>query len=412
MKNIFLILVCFLCSCTRYSGDIKTVLKQAGNNRGELEKVLEHYSQSPADSLKLRAAEFLIGNMEYKYSDYYAFVEPFLKIYQADREAGYRRSVYYELCQHRLDSIIRTLGVEAVRTYDMKIITADYLIKNIELSFQMWSKPWAKRFSIDQFCEYILPYRIFNEPLSDWRETFIKKYEWVEDSVANMSDTEEIALYLNDLIGKEFRGDEFGLPFPSVVALDSVKIGECGDRYFLVTHVLRAMGIPAMIDYTPQNDNTFKSHSWTVYLDTSFRYRPFDGGSTRPVPFRKQELSPHSSFPEKTIIPLANGFGSNVYRNTYAVNKNSLVRTLKGKCTLPPLFENPYLKKVTELYEFEMYDTELDLGKYGVRNNELIYLAVFGYGDNLREADWGIVKNKKMQFKNIGANIVYLVAPY
>ena len=412
---LLLLLSVLLFSCHSYPPDIppavKNVLKKAGENRTELIRVIEHY-QSGSDSLKLQAAYFLIGNMEYKYSDYYAFVEPFLAMYQADREAyNDRRSVYYELSQQRLDSILNIYDTEAVRSYDMETITADYLIKNIELSFQMWSEPWARRFGFDAFCEYILPYRIHNEPLSDWREAFIKKYYWVIDSVANRSDTEEIALYLNDLVGDGFRGDEFGLPLPAVTALDTVKIGACADRYFLVTHVLRAMGIPAMIDYAPQNDHTFKSHQWTVYLDTLFRYRPFDGGDTRSVLFQQQE-SPRSAFPENTVIPLANGFGSNVYRYTYSVNKNSLAEIWKKKKPVPPLFQDPCLKNVTELYEFEMYDTELDLAAYQVRNNELVYLSVFGYGDDLREADWGRVKNRKVHFQNIGANIVYLLCRY
>jgi hypothetical protein len=49
-----------LISCNRSS-----LLEQslAGDNRAELEKVLAHYAQNPADSLKYRAAVFLIGNM-------------------------------------------------------------------------------------------------------------------------------------------------------------------------------------------------------------------------------------------------------------------------------------------------------------------------------------------------------------
>ena len=54
-----------------YSPEINRVLFMAGKNRGELEKVLKHYSQNPADSLKLKAAEFLIINMPGKYSEYH-----------------------------------------------------------------------------------------------------------------------------------------------------------------------------------------------------------------------------------------------------------------------------------------------------------------------------------------------------
>jgi hypothetical protein len=56
---------------TYYSFEIEKVLQQAGNNRNELETVLTHYGRNTGDSLKLRAAEFLIVNMPGKYSSVY-----------------------------------------------------------------------------------------------------------------------------------------------------------------------------------------------------------------------------------------------------------------------------------------------------------------------------------------------------
>jgi hypothetical protein len=58
-------------SCKRT--DLECALQLAGENRQELEKVLGHYSQNPADSLKLKAAIFLIENMpgHYSYEDNY-----------------------------------------------------------------------------------------------------------------------------------------------------------------------------------------------------------------------------------------------------------------------------------------------------------------------------------------------------
>lgn len=50
-------------SCTRYDRDVRKALSYAGENRGQLEKVIEHYSHDKDDSLKLKAACYLIGNM-------------------------------------------------------------------------------------------------------------------------------------------------------------------------------------------------------------------------------------------------------------------------------------------------------------------------------------------------------------
>ena len=71
-KTFFYFIIIFLfSSCTSYSDAIEETLRQAGSNRKELVKVLKHYGNDPSDSLKLRAAEFLIANMPGKYSSYY-----------------------------------------------------------------------------------------------------------------------------------------------------------------------------------------------------------------------------------------------------------------------------------------------------------------------------------------------------
>ena len=62
-KTIILLWLVTAYSCSNYSSRLKTVLDYSGTNRAELEKVLDHYSQDPADSLKLKASIFLIENM-------------------------------------------------------------------------------------------------------------------------------------------------------------------------------------------------------------------------------------------------------------------------------------------------------------------------------------------------------------
>ena len=61
----------FFLSCSGREKNVPAVsileiaLQQAGENRVELEKVLSRYQIDPADSLKYRAACFLIENMPY-----------------------------------------------------------------------------------------------------------------------------------------------------------------------------------------------------------------------------------------------------------------------------------------------------------------------------------------------------------
>ncbi len=65
MKNKIICFFAFLLllSCSNKKtynqlGTLEFALQLSGNNRGELEKVLSHYSKDPQDSLKLEAAKF------------------------------------------------------------------------------------------------------------------------------------------------------------------------------------------------------------------------------------------------------------------------------------------------------------------------------------------------------------------
>ena len=63
-----LLFVAMVIACGGRKTDLETALELAGNNRKELEAVLDHYKDDPE---KLAAAKFLIENMpaHYSYSD-------------------------------------------------------------------------------------------------------------------------------------------------------------------------------------------------------------------------------------------------------------------------------------------------------------------------------------------------------
>lgn len=62
MRNIsFILIILLYTACSSVNDEqLQYVMKLAGNNKAELEKVLQHYQN---DSLKLEAAKFLIRNM-------------------------------------------------------------------------------------------------------------------------------------------------------------------------------------------------------------------------------------------------------------------------------------------------------------------------------------------------------------
>ena len=161
MKKVFItginiLLAVFLMACASSdSKRLEQALLFAGDNRGELEKVLSHYENNPE---KLEAARFLIRNMPrwYGYEGWQLdSIKPVL--IQKDKGEAVPKEV--------ITKWQRVSFYSLPKVYDAKVITADYLIENIDLAFDVWKRyPWNRNLGFDDFCELILPYRIGAEP--------------------------------------------------------------------------------------------------------------------------------------------------------------------------------------------------------------------------------------------------------
>ena len=180
-----------------YPDDVKSALKEAGENRTELKKVLAHYS-TQGDTLMLQAAYYLIGNIEgHGYATYVlhdssdAEVEFDVTDY-ADFDALLKAADSIEAARGELDFEKDTL------IYDSQTITADFMIDHIDYAFKAWrEKTWASDLSFENFCEYVLPYRGSNEPLESWRASFWNKYMNIDTSMSDPADPIEAAALVN-----------------------------------------------------------------------------------------------------------------------------------------------------------------------------------------------------------------------
>ena len=64
----FALTILLLAGCSKDNMYLREALKAAGENRTELEMVLEHYRTEDIDPLKYEAAKYLIANMPAHYS--------------------------------------------------------------------------------------------------------------------------------------------------------------------------------------------------------------------------------------------------------------------------------------------------------------------------------------------------------
>lgn len=397
-KYIVIILAGIMVSCSapKYPDNVEKVLELAGENRTELEKTLQHF-KSDKDSLKYKAACFLIGNMGRKHS-YVTFdlvdstnaVIPFNVL-------GFEN--YSELLD-AWDSLENNKGnIHFKRNkfiQDHEVIKAEFLIKNIDLAFEAWQFPWAKHLSFDQFCEFILPYRSTNEPLEEWRPYFLEEYAWLKDSMKNSDDPILACNLINNNIRSWFHFDERYYEHPTDQGLSELldkKMGRCEDMTNLAIFAMRSCGVSVMSDYTPYWANTGNNHAWNALLDKNGKTIIFMGGEANPMEYKLRSVK------------------AKVFRKTFSKQAESIMEIKKDWVKVPKYLNSATQIDVTKEYG-PVADVSLTLVKEKPDSTEFAYICVFNSG-KWKAIYWGqILENNKVVFKDMGLGIAYLPAYY
>ena len=158
MKKILIgLIIITLTSCGKYPKGVAESLKLAGDNKTELEKVLEHYRKNPEDKLKYQAACFLIDNMKWHSSLNIDFPEELMELYLTDDSLTRLRykienglvdssdfipptnaQVREESYRNKKDfakNVLPNIHVPQSPVSDLKVIDSEFLINNIGLSF-------------------------------------------------------------------------------------------------------------------------------------------------------------------------------------------------------------------------------------------------------------------------------------
>ena len=178
MNYKLLIIVSFLpfffsCQVSHKKSNLERALELAGANRPELEKVLEHYRQNPENSLKYKAAVFLIENMD----TYFFTSSPELESYYKTVDSIFSLNATYDTLTTEQDALLSHLGIpDLAKTKwipDIQYVSADFLTDNIDEAFEAWRSPFAKGITFNDFCEYLLPYKVNSTDRPEkWRSVY------------------------------------------------------------------------------------------------------------------------------------------------------------------------------------------------------------------------------------------------
>ncbi|MBN2225914.1 MAG: transglutaminase domain-containing protein [candidate division Zixibacteria bacterium] len=383
------------CGRSPYPDDVAEVLAQAGDNRAELEKVIEHY-RTEADSLKLEAAYFLIGNMEG-----HAYATYVLKD-SADSIIPFNAMDYpdYDVLLTSIDSLDKAHpGLDFKRgelINDIDVITADFLITQIDYAFRAWrEKPWAENLSFDDFCRYVLPYRGSNEPLENWREYFWDKYADVASGMTDSTDPIEATVLINNDVRSGFVFDRRFYYHPTDLGLKEMLeygMGRCEDMTNVTIYALRANGLAVTSDYTPCWANAGNNHAWNAILAPDGRVIPFMGAEANPGEYRLR-------------YKLAK-----VYRKMFNKNPDNPVFLDRKQETIAPwLGGNSFIDATADYVD--VCDVEVTFETVVPDSVDLAYLCVFNSGE-WKAIHWAKIENNRAVFTDMGRSIAYLPALY
>lgn len=385
MKKVFItginiLLAVFLIACASSdSKRLEQALLFAGDNRGELEKVLSHYENNPE---KLEAARFLIRNMPrwYGYEGWQLdSIKPVL--IQKDKGEAVPKEVIAKWQRVSFYSL--------PKVYDAKVITADYLIENIDLAFDVWKRyPWNRNLGFDDFCELILPYRIGDEPLSSWRKLYHDYYTAILDSTYQGNDVIEASKAVDkDLKRVYYRWNtDFSIPHQSADFLFYHRVGFCREACDVTLYAMRACGIPVASEYFVYSPEYQHPHFWTVLRDTTGKFIQFGFNE-----FEASRINPGTDGRKK----------GKVYRYCFGA-QDELFSGITKDNKVPALFRDRFIKDVTANYFGE---NEVSVSVQSAYE-DYIYLGVFSPGGWIPV---DIAHNNKgnVTFRNLEPDVIY-----
>jgi len=400
-----LLSVIVLFGCNSNEKKAEQIMNDAGNNRKELEKTIEHYKKT-GDKEKLDAAYFLIENMQNKYGQYSEIVISYYSVFESLKKFNLAKidpDTIDKLIMLQWDSVERKvapISYNNLKTYqDYHVISADYLIENIDYAFKAWKeKPWSKHYDFKQFCEFILPYRLMDEPIQLYRKELYNEFSWIEDSLKDKTNPLEASKLVSDFIAKRFNFcNKLGkCPLLGVSDLYKLMGGICEHRYLLVGSILRSIGIPACVDFTPQFNNNAIGHAWLVTIDKSGEFIPFNGGE-KGIP-----ISDTLKFPINGAVG-----GTKIYRRSFYEKPIEISK--EDFEDLFPIFKNRSIYEVSHQYKYKQLSVTFDMpDNYEYPRH--VYLCSFGYGLKFIPTAYTKPASGKAIFNNMCTDCVYFLA--
>lgn len=394
---VFFTLCLILNSCTS-NDDIYLSRKEILRMNPELQRVLDHCS---ADEEKLRAAEFLIDNLPYHYGVVYTDMAPQNLAYELFGSGKYTQF-------ESRDSVVRRYGYWGVKNPNYRndvFIDPDFLIDNIDWAFKVWrEQPWGKNVSFEQFCEYVLPYRVGNEELYSWREKIYNQFQPIINALPNDSNKQQpthIATVLLDTLLRApfYFTEEISSEVRVGPRIVDTRGGSCLDLSDMLVYIYRALGVPCGMDIMPMRGNNNAPHYMNFIEDT-------DG--------RSYYFSMFYWWHRLLECKVYGDVYGKMFRQTFSINKDMIEQMNYPSAELHPRFRYPCFKDVTHLYATNKgWELKIPHERFltSINKGEMLYLCMPSRQQWV-PVGWGKLQNDTVAFPNCHGETVYCIGRY
>ena len=369
-------------------------------NKNLEKEVINHFQN---DSLKLKAAYFLLDNMKEHYTYHSAATDSITKLLlQSDTVISKEK---FELMWKNFAQYDRT-----TKEYDIDILTDKQLVEDINQAFYTWQHaPWKNEVSFQHFCQYILPYRILQENLSiGWRDSLYQEYSSL---ITKQMDLKKAFSVIHEAVWKKIKKTSVYYPYQlNALEMERINKGDCLQCCIYECYVMRALGIPVTIDCVSCWANYSKTaHSWLALVaeDGTYTYNRYSRKVSKYNPIDA------STFKIDSVIendyPYPTDFkkkAAKVWRITYKLNP-TVYNDLHADMETMKFFGIPFYSDVSDIYQL---NSSITISAKS--DSQYAYLCTYRTAKGWKPICYTTQKDGVYSFNNIGDSVIYLPAIY
>ena len=348
---------------------------------------LSHQTPIESNVTIMQTADYILDNIVshsgLTISEYAEYLDYFTSWQDTDKTA-------FEL----MDSINRSYAYNSnhilTTCLDIETVDKKHLWQYIQNMHAILNSSICSRYRTQTaILDYVLPYRVANEPLNlNWREEAEEYVKDFKDSVILDIDRPipEIAntamKYWNR---KPFKWTD-GLPHDGSLGVKGlwIKGGNCRDFGIGATYLMRYFGIPSGIDYLFGRETDGGAHYWPFIID--------ENGDTF---FATQDI-PYWNPAKEMDLP-----ASKIYRQTFSIH--SLTDGLDMDSELiHPKFRNSHILDVTDAYR-DVFTINLNV------STRVSSMKTIAYICNAARDTWtpvgiGVLHKGEVEFKDVATS--------